>query len=190
MRIPLLRPWSFLLLLTGATGCVLYTDSSGLENDSYTDVEAAYEEVTAQDKAEEGIETYIRKTDPNGSNYKSYNFGQLYRLPAPEIKELEDLQKTREELPSKKETFGTKYDSVQTAYDTLIARKQREIKTGNIRSRLIISHLYTVKATGGGGNVVEADFILDADFNVVDYRSKMLATLNDDDFEWFFYFFG
>ncbi|MFI5203654.1 MAG: hypothetical protein ACHQF2_04090 [Flavobacteriales bacterium] len=190
MKISLFRIFLFTVCTTVAVGCTLYNDSDGLDNESYTEVESTYESITAQEKAEKGIEEYVRKTDPNGSNYKSYNFGQLYRLPAPEIKELEELQKLRDSLPSLKQQYGSKYDSMQTAYDTLIAVKQREIKTRNIRSQLIISHLYTVKfANDPGGNVYEADFILDADFHVVDYRAKLAAKLNDDDFEWFFYFF-
>jgi hypothetical protein len=86
--------------------------------------------------------------------------------------------------------YGAKIDLVLTSYDSLIAKKQREIDQKNIVPDYLISHIFSIKnKTDGGGTVYEGDFILNDKFEVKDFRIKLGAELAKDDFEWFYYFF-
>lgn len=148
------------------------------------------EDDSPQNIAERNIEAYIKIKFGTELVYKSYNFGQIFRLKKTEQKELDELKELRALVPGMKEHYGNKTDSILLSYDSLIAKKQREISVKGIVADYIISHVFSIKnKSGGGGTVYEGDFILNDKFEVKDFRMKLAAELAKDDFEWFYYFF-
>ena len=148
------------------------------------------EDDSPQSIAERNIETYVKTKFGTDLVYKSYNFGQIFRLKKAEQKELDELKELRALVPGMKEHYGTKTDSILSKYDSLIAKKEREINAKAIVPDYIISHIFSIKnKTGGGGTVYEGDYILNDKFEVKDFRIKLGAELAKDDFEWFYYFF-
>jgi hypothetical protein len=148
------------------------------------------EDLSPQEQAEKNVEAYIRTKFGADASYKLYNFGQVYRLKKAEQKELDDLKELRELVPGMKDHYGKKTDSILVSYDSLIAKKQRDINQKSIVPDYLISHIFSIKnKNDAGGTVYEGDFILNDKFEVKDFRMKLGAELAKDDFEWFYYFF-
>ena len=148
------------------------------------------DELSPDEQAKANVEAYVRKRFGDEVQYKLYNFGQLYRLKKTEQKQLDELIELRALVPGMKDHYGNKIDSVLQSYDTLIAKKHREIEQNKIVPDYIISHIFSIKnKTGGGGTIYEGDFILNDKLEVKDFHVKLGADLAKDDFEWFYYFF-
>lgn len=148
-----------------------------------------YIDSSPQVKAEENVKAYILKKFGTEAQYKSYNFGQVFRLKKQEQRELDQLLELKALVPGMKDHYGNKTDSVLKTYDSLILAKENEIKTKNIVSDYIISHVFSIKKKNGSGTVYEIDFILNNAFEVIDLKTKLAADLAKDDFDWFFFFF-
>lgn len=141
-----------------------------------------------QYQAEDNVEAYVKKKFGDAV-YKAYNFGQVYRLKSAELRQLDELKELRGLVPGMQDNYGAKTDSVLHYYDTLIARKEREIAQKNIVPGYIINHVFTVKNKDGSGTVYDGEFILTDQFQVKDFRMNLAADLREDDFDWFYYFF-
>lgn len=176
-------------------GCFLVSDEAQNEMENRSSANSVstttgQSEESPQIIAEDNVEAYVKNKFGAETAYKIYNFGQLFRLKKNEQKQLDDLKELRALVPSMQENYGSKTDSVLHHYDTLIARKEREIVQKGIKSDYIISHVFTIKKNkASDGTVYEGDFILDDQLKVKDFRIDMAADLAKDDFDWFYYFF-
>jgi hypothetical protein len=143
-----------------------------------------------QDKCEQAVQTYIRNTMKNEGMYKAYSFGSVEIIVPKEIIYLEELKKSRAELATMGDRYGTRLDSMLRRTDTLIASQERIIAEKHIRNMYKINHLFTFFNTTvkDKHKALECRFYLSANFKVMDVHVLMSAELDDINYDWFHYY--
>ncbi len=178
--------YSLAFLIISFTGCSFFI--AEIDNDSNI-IEEKLNSENPQKLAQKNVEYYIKNKFGSKLIYKGYNFGKIYRLKKKEQLELDTLYFKQANEAIKFGRNSKKYDSIVVSYDTVIAKKKREIISKNIKPDYIISHVFTTMNEDNSGTVYEYEFILNDELKVKDLRLKMGADLDKDDFEWFYYFF-
>lgn len=147
------------------------------------------DEYSSQEKAELSVKSYLKKTLDSLGTYQPYGFGIVKELIPEQVTALENLKTERKKIPELKAKYGNRLDSALTAQDTLIAQKEREIKTKKIRSFWKISHLYLFTTASDSILAYEVEFTLDPNFKVYNAHSTMYAYLEKDQSEWFDFYY-
>lgn len=144
---------------------------------------------TNQEKAELSVKAYLKKTFDSLGTYEPYGFGVVNEIIPDQVTQLEELKSMKKLLPGMKDHYGNKLDSVMLAYDTLIAQKNREIKTKKVRSFWKISHLYLIYLKNDSIIAYEVEFTLDPNFKVYDAHNSIYAKLTKEEAKWFDFYY-
>ena len=142
-----------------------------------------------QEKAELSVKAYLKKTFDSLGTYEPYGFGVVNEIIPDQVTQLEELKSMKKLLPGMKDHYGNKLDSVMLAYDTLIAQKDREIKTKKVRSFWKISHLYLIYLKTDSIIAYEVEFTLDPNFKVYDAHSSIYVKLTKEEAKWFDFYY-
>lgn len=148
------------------------------------------EQYTPQEKAELSVKSYLKKTFDSLGTYQPYGFGKVTEIIPDEVVQLQELKEMRRLAPDMKDHYPNKMDSIIAAYDTLIAQKEREIKTKKIRSFYKISHLFLSQMKGDSIRAQESEFTLDPNFKMYDVHTSMFAGLSEEEGKWFDFYYN
>lgn len=148
------------------------------------------DDYSSQEKAELSVKSYLRKTYDTLGSYTPYGFGVVKEQIPEQVIQLEELREMKKILPGMKDHYADRLDSVMTAYDTMIAQKEREIKTKKIKSFWKISHLYLWHPKGDSIRINEVEFTLDPNFKVYDAHTTLYAGITADEAGWFDFYYN
>lgn len=144
---------------------------------------------TNQEKAELSAKSYLKRAYDSVGVYTPYGFGPVEEIIPDQVIQLKEFKEMRKLLPGMKDNYGDKLDSIMITYDSLIARKEREIKDKKIKSFWKISHIYTVKLKSDSVLACEFELTFDPNFKMYDVHSKMAAKLDKDMGSWFHHYY-
>lgn len=137
--------------------------------------------------ARERVEKYLSDKMSSQGFYRSESFGDLQVIVPREIQYLQELKKMRSEAVNMNDYYMSKQDSVLVVYDTLIAQQTREIAQKKIRNFYKIEHVFSLKE-GKEYELYEGTFYLSANLFVKDLDITMDLKLDEDEYDWFYYF--
>lgn len=142
----------------------------------------------AQQYAESSVTNYVNASFKKAGTYRPYSFGEIEIVIPRDVAYLEELKANRKTASGMKDHFGERHDSVLRAYDSMIVEQEKIIQERKPRNNYRIDHLFAINSAEGH-KIYQVNFSLSANFKVRDVSISMDLLLNDEEYDWFYYYF-